>query len=179
MCGLTSSFCSKREIFKSLKTEKTQRKTEKSSSPVKSTYQLHQALQERNQLFQLVVVSVHEPALDGDPVGKLKKPTTRFGVVLTLREPSACVSYLIGEGLRWVVDDDGLGEISAQDVQVFDVIPLDADAVLAEQPVPGGHREENHQGLKRDIPLSGLVSPTWPTAFWDPGCSATCQHRLS
>lgn len=72
------------------------------------------------------------------------KPTTRFGGVLTRREPLVvcrhqCVLYLIGEGLRWVVDDDGLGEIPAQDVQVFDVIPLDADAVLAEQPVPEGH----------------------------------------
>lgn len=37
-----------------------------------STYQLHQALQERNQLLQLVVVPVHEPALDGDPVGELE-----------------------------------------------------------------------------------------------------------
>lgn len=144
MCGLTSSFCSKREIFKSLKTEKPRER------------QRNPAAREE-----------HIPAPPGSPGTepafparcrfgpwtssrwgsrwRAEKATASVGVAPS-REPAACVFYLIGEGLRWVVDDDGLGEIPAQDVQVFDVIPLDADAVLAEQPVPGGHRAGTIKG---------------------------------
>lgn len=43
--------------------------------------------------------------------------------------------HLICKGLRWIVDDDGLWQISAQDVEVLDVIPLDADTMLTKQPV--------------------------------------------
>ena len=54
----------------------------------------------------------HSPALDGDPV-----------------------LQLVAERLRRVVDDDRLGEVAAEDVEVLDVVAVDADAVLAEQPV--------------------------------------------
>lgn len=70
------------------------------------------------------------------------------------------VCYLIGEGLRWVVDDDGLGEIPTQDVQVFDVIPLDADAVLTEQPVPEGDSEGTVRGW--NVTLWTQVWSHWP-----------------
>ena len=50
---------------------------------------LGEAFEEGDQLHQLVVVGVHEPALDRDPV-----------------------LQLISEGLRGVVDDDRLGEIA-------------------------------------------------------------------
>ena len=33
-----------------------------------------------------------------------------------------------------VVDNDGLLEVPAQDVEVFDVVAVDADAVLSEKP---------------------------------------------
>lgn len=36
-------------------------------------YQFHQLLEKRNQLQKLVVISVHKPALDRDPVGELEK----------------------------------------------------------------------------------------------------------
>lgn len=145
MCGLTSSFCSKRVIFKSLKTDEPRERERKPAATEK-----------------------HIPAPPGSPGKepafparchfgpwtssrwgfrwKAEKPTRQFVFVPTSHEPTTCVFYLIGEGLRWVVDDDGLGEIPAQDVQVFDVIPLNADAVLAEQPVPGGHREGTIRG---------------------------------
>lgn len=43
--------------------------------------------------------------------------------------------HLISKGLWWIVDDDGLWQISAQDVEVFDVVSLDTDTMLAKQPV--------------------------------------------
>lgn len=144
MCGRTSSFCSKCEIFKYLKADKPRER------------QRNQAAGEN-----------HIPAPPGSPGKepafparcrfgpwtssrwgshwKAEKPTARIGVVPS-HTPTGCVFYLIGEGLRWVVDDDGLGEIPTQDVQVFDVIPLDADAVLAEQSVPEGRREGTISG---------------------------------
>lgn len=36
-----------------------------------NSYQLHQLLQERNQLEKLAVISIHEPALNWDPIGEL------------------------------------------------------------------------------------------------------------
>lgn len=82
--------------------QKNLEKDRESQQHVQTTYQLHQALQERNQLFQLVVVSVHEPALDGDPVGKLKNQQQQRALVSRppSRDAAACVFYLIGEGLR-------------------------------------------------------------------------------
>lgn len=43
--------------------------------------------------------------------------------------------HLICKGLRWIVDDDGLWQISAQDVEVFDVVSLDTNTMLTKQPV--------------------------------------------
>lgn len=43
--------------------------------------------------------------------------------------------YLVGKGLWWIINDDGLWQISAQNVEVLDVVPLDAHAMLAKQPV--------------------------------------------
>ena len=37
------------------------------------------------------------------------------------------------EHLRGVVDDDGLLKVPAKDVEVFDVVAVDADAVLSEK----------------------------------------------
>lgn len=39
----------------------------------KNTNQFHQLLEKRNQLEKLTVVSVHKPALDGDPIRKLEE----------------------------------------------------------------------------------------------------------
>ncbi len=36
--------------------------------------------------------------------------------------------------MRRVVDDDRLGEVAAEDVEVLDVVAVDADTVLAKQP---------------------------------------------
>lgn len=43
---------------------------------------------------------------------------------------------LVGKSLRWVVYDHRLGEISPEDVKVFDVVALYAYAVFAKQSVP-------------------------------------------
>ncbi len=42
---------------------------------------------------------------------------------------------LITECLRRVVNDDGLGEIAAQDVEVLDVVAVDTDAVFTKQAI--------------------------------------------
>ena len=73
---------------------------------------LLQHRQEGHQLHQLVVLLVHEPGLDGDPVLEL-----------------------VAKGLRGVVDDDGLAEVAAQDVKVLDVVAVDTDAVFPEESV--------------------------------------------
>lgn len=39
-------------------------------------------------------------------------------------------NYLIGKGLWWIVNYYGLGKIPAENVEVFNIIPLDADTVL-------------------------------------------------
>jgi len=69
-----------------------------------------QPVQERHQLHQLIVRLVHEPRLNGDPI-----------------------LQLISKGLWGVVDDDRLLEVPAQDVKVFDVVPIDTDAVLSKK----------------------------------------------
>lgn len=33
--------------------------------------QLHELLEERNKLQELIVISIHKPALNGDPIGQL------------------------------------------------------------------------------------------------------------
>ena len=45
------------------------------------------------------------------------------------------VFELISECLRRVIDDDCLGKVSSQDIEVLDVVAVDADAVLAEQTI--------------------------------------------
>ena len=50
----------------------------------------------------------------------------------------ACLANLIAKRLWWVVDDKRLGEVSAQNVEIFDVVAAHADAVLTEQPVSVG-----------------------------------------
>jgi len=69
-----------------------------------------QPREEGHQLHQLVVLLVHKPRLNGDPI-----------------------LQLISKGLWGVVDNDGLLEVPAQDVEVFDVVAVDADAVLSEK----------------------------------------------
>ena len=69
-------------------------------------------LKERHQFHQLIVIRIHEPALDRDPIVDI-----------------------VAEGLRRVVDDDCLGQIPAQDVKILDVVAIDTDAVLSEEPI--------------------------------------------
>ncbi len=52
--------------------------------------------------------------------------------------------YLITKGLRRIVDDDRLGEIPPQNVEVLDVVAVDAHAVLSEQPVPANIINPSH-----------------------------------
>lgn len=46
------------------------------------------------------------------------------------------VSHLICKGLWWIVNNDGLWEISSQNVEILDVVSLDTDTMLTKQPVP-------------------------------------------
>lgn len=66
--------------------------------------------------------------------------------------------YLICKGLWWIVDDDGLWQISAQDVEVLDVVSLDTDTMLTKQPVStvtvGNKRKEK----KKKKSISDKVS---------------------
>lgn len=64
-------------------------------------------------------------------VTPLKHRAATEGFTLLMEE-----LYLVGKGLGWVVDYYRLGEIPSQDVEVFDVVPLNTHAVLAKQPVP-------------------------------------------
>lgn len=62
----------------------------------------------------------------------------RYTIFVELQElKEARFTNLIGKSLRWVVNDHRLGEISAKDVKVFDVVALDAHAVLTKQSMPG------------------------------------------
>lgn len=62
-------------------------------------------------------------------------------------------SHLICKGLRWIVDNDGLWQISAQDVEVLDVVSLDTDTMLTKQPVStvtvGNERKEGEEEKKK------------------------------
>jgi len=69
---------------------------------------LHQGEEEWHELHQLVVWPVHEPGLDGNPV-----------------------LQLIPEGLRTVVDDDSFPQVPPEDVQILDVVTIDADTMLS------------------------------------------------
>ena len=71
---------------------------------------LHQFEQEWHELHQLVVRSVNKPGLDGN-----------------------AVLQLIPECLRGVVDDDCLGQVPAEDIQILDVVAIDTDTMLSEQ----------------------------------------------
>lgn len=138
MCGLTSSFCSKHQTFSPW----TQRNSSTWQPRTSSTRLSRKGTSFSNSLSFL---SMNQLSM-GIPLEswKTNKPLwSRANVAWTHR---GIVFYLIGEGLRWVVDDDGLGEIPTQDVQVFDVVPLDAHAVLTEQPVPEGHSEGTVRG---------------------------------
>lgn len=57
---------------------------------------------------------------------------------------------LVGKSLRWVVYDHRLGEISPEDIKVFDVVALYAYAVFAKQSVPE-IPEERHFELKAHL----------------------------
>lgn len=61
----------------------------------KNTDQFHQLLEKRNQLKKFTVVSVHKPALDGDPVRKLKE-TQPYHNVHT-RQGFTCFMLLLVE----------------------------------------------------------------------------------
>eukprot|EP00287_Rhodomonas_sp_CCMP768_P018254 CAMPEP_0202825404 /NCGR_PEP_ID=MMETSP1389-20130828/13016_1 /ASSEMBLY_ACC=CAM_ASM_000865 /TAXON_ID=302021 /ORGANISM="Rhodomonas sp., Strain CCMP768" /LENGTH=415 /DNA_ID=CAMNT_0049498633 /DNA_START=71 /DNA_END=1320 /DNA_ORIENTATION=+ len=71
-----------------------------------------EGLEEGEELEETLVLGVAEPALDRDPVGQL-----------------------VAEGLRGVVDDGDLGEVTAQHRQVLDVVVVDEDAGVAEDAV--------------------------------------------
>jgi len=51
-------------------------------------------------------------------------------------KPKAGFTNLVGKSLRRVVYDHRLGEIPPKDVQIFDVVALDAYAVLTKQSMP-------------------------------------------
>ena len=65
-------------------------------------------------------------------------------IVLQLVTLQTVKAHLIAKGLRRVVDDDGAGQVSPQNPQVFDVVAVDAHAVLPEQPVPGESTIREH-----------------------------------
>lgn len=67
-------------------------------------------LEEGQQVEQLPVAAVHEPAFDGDPV-----------------------LQLVPKGLRGVVHDHCLAEVPAQDGQVLDVVAVHKETMLTEQ----------------------------------------------
>lgn len=64
--------------------------------------------QEGNQLSQLLVLVIIEPAHNG------------YSII-----------NLVCEGLGWIVDDDGLGKVAAKYGKVLDVVSFDKDAVLS------------------------------------------------
>ena len=70
---------------------------------------VHQLVEEGDQLHELVVGSVNKPRLYGDPI-----------------------LQLVSECLWRVVNDDCLAEVSAQDVEVLDVVAVDTNAMLSE-----------------------------------------------
>ena len=57
--------------------------------------------------------------------------------------PPTLLTDLVAVGLGAVVDDDGPGEVTAQDVQVLHVGAVHAHTVVTEQPVP---REDGRSG---------------------------------
>lgn len=56
--------------------------------------------------------------------------------------------HLVCKGLRWIVNDDGLWQISAENVEILDVVSLDTDTMLPKQPVSkvrvGNDRKEGY-----------------------------------
>ena len=88
-------------------------------------------LQEGHEFEELLVTPVHEPALNGD-----------------------AVVQLIAKRLRGIVDDDRLGEITAQDGQVLNIVPIDTNTVLTEQAMSEGreHRNEQHICIIKSLP---------------------------
>lgn len=70
---------------------------------------LYQFEEEWDKLHQLVVRSVNKPGLDGN-----------------------AVLQLISECLRGVVDDDCLRQVPAEDIEILDVVAVDADTMLSE-----------------------------------------------
>lgn len=116
------------------------------------------------------------------------------------------VGYLIGEGLRWVVDYYRLGKISSQNVEVFYIISLDTHTVLTKQTVSKNRLCSQLRKIRKTHPFGIFCAPTpskckictsqyfcpqlfggrggdssltWPAAFWDQGCWATCRRTLS
>ena len=89
-----------------------------------------QPREEGHQLHQLVVLLVHKPRLNGNPILQLisKGLKTRCFLDLAFSKGERQLNHLWG-----VVNDDGLLEVPAQDVEVFDVVAVDADAVLSEK----------------------------------------------
>mmetsp|Transcript_29128 Transcript_29128/g.61565 ORF Transcript_29128/g.61565 Transcript_29128/m.61565 type:complete len:205 (-) Transcript_29128:1306-1920(-) len=89
---------------------------------------LGQLLQKGDQLGQLRVLLVVEPTLDRHAVAQLK-----------------------GKRLWAVVDDDGVLQVAADHREVFQVVPFDEHAAVAEEPVPDEPplRVQNVQQLLR------------------------------
>ena len=48
--------------------------------------------------------------------------------------------YLVTEGLRRVVDDDDLGEVTPQNIEILHVVAPHAHAVLSKQSMPESRR---------------------------------------
>lgn len=103
----------------------------------RDTYQLHELLEERNELQELVVISVHKPALDRNSIGKLRETQNPDRVSISHRiiVPPVVFTvtkevYLIGKGLGRVVDYYRLGKIPSENVEVFNVISLNTHTVL-------------------------------------------------
>lgn len=177
MCGRTSSFCSKCEIFKSLKADKPRER------------QRNQAAGEN-----------HIPAPPGSPGKEPAFParcrfgpwtSSRWGSHWKAEKPNSthwCRTITHTHRVRVLPDRRRLAVSCRWWWSWRDPDPgcsgLWCNSLgrrRSARGTVGAWRTQrgNHQRLKRDITVSGLVSPTWPTAFLDPGCSAACRHRLS
>lgn len=91
-------------------------------------YLVNHILQKRYQIEQLRVALVVQPAQYRNAVIDLEYTLRHHNEAATQqRKPN-----LIAECLWGIVDDHGFVEISAEDSQIFDIVPVDAGTMLAE-----------------------------------------------
>lgn len=87
--------------------------------------------------------------------------------------------YLVCKGLWWIIDDDGLWQISAQNVEVLDVVSLDTHTMLSKQPVSMVTQEREERSISDKV---RAINNSEEPQHWQPYsnvCHDSCCSQRS